>query len=386
MKIAVIDPSLFTLPYDKALVEALREEGHDATLYTKFLSGNEAGNGLPYVCELFYPGFQTDYIKSLPKGLFLGLKGIAHLFGLITLLVVLFLRRPDIIHFQWAPLPVIDRFFVPLFRKIAPVIMTVHDSSPFNNNPKSRLQGMGAIRIMKDYDHLIVHTNKARDAVIAYGINADRISRIDHGVLGGTLPAGTVPREKAQGGPLTILLFGHLKPYKGADILIRALGDMDTALRQQVRLHIAGKPQMETEPLFALAREKDVQDLIKWDLRFLDEDEVGPIFANSDITAMPYREIDASGVLMLALSIGRPIVASRIGLFAEILEDGTHGYLIPMEDHAALAVALEKLVRDPALRTQMGENVRRLGESVPSWREIAGHTAALYTAVRHRFD
>lgn len=378
MKIALIDPSLFTFPYDKALADALIGQGHNVTLYTKYLGEKEQGKGAVFLKELFYPGFHTDFIKSLPKPAFLGLKGIAHLFSLIRLWLVLRNEKPDIIHFQWAPLPVVDRMFVPLFRKIAPVVLTVHDSSPFNDNPRSRLQAIGAIDIMRDYDHLIVHTEKAKESIRKYGIAGEYVSRIEHGVIGiDNFP--DIPQKAANDtDPVTILLFGHLKPYKGADILIEALANMPEGALRKTRLRIVGKPQMDTEPLFAMARQLKVEDHIQWDLRFIGDDEIGQVFAESDITAMPYREIDASGVLMVSLSVGRPIIATKIGLFAEILEDGKHGYLVPMENPKELAIALTKLVEDPALRNKMADNVRALSQSIPSWDNISQKTVALY--------
>ncbi len=378
MKIALIDPSLFTFPYDKALADALIGQGHQVTLYTKHLGVKEQGKGAVFLQELFYPGFQAEFMKSLPKPVFLGLKGIAHFFSLIHLWLVLRNEKPDVIHFQWVPLPVVDRMFVPLFRKIAPAILTVHDSSPFNDNPRSRLQAMGAIDIMRDYDHLIVHTEKAKESIRKYGIADQYVSRIDHGVIGiDNFP--DIPENAANdSAPVTILLFGHLKPYKGADLLIEALAKMPESTLRKTRLRIVGKPQMDTEPLFAMARQLKVENNIQWDLRFIGDDEIGQVFAESDITAMPYREIDASGVLMVSLSVGRPIVATKIGLFAEILEDGTHGYLVPMEDPAALAAALTKLVENPAQRKAMASNVRALSQSIPSWRDISQKTVNLY--------
>lgn len=377
MKIALIDPSLFTWPYDKALADALIAQGHDVTFYTKYLSQGEQGKGTPYLKEIFYPGFEKKWMASLPRAIFLGLKGVSHFFSLIHLWLELRREKPDAIHFQWAPLPVVDSLFVDCFRKLATVVLTVHDSSPFNNNPRSKLQSMGAIEIMQKYDHLIVHTEKARDALKKYGLPEAKIKRIDHGVLGATLPEVPPASEDAQKS-VTILLFGHLKPYKGADILIKALGHMPADVRKKSKVRIVGKPQMETKPLFDLAKNLGVEENIQWDLRFIEEAEVGAVFAESDITAMPYREIDASGVLMVSLALGRPIVASRIGLFAEILEDGAHGYLTPLEDDKALAVALEKLIMDASLRQSMGQNVEKLGRSIPSWKDIALKTTMLY--------
>ncbi len=387
MKIALIDPSCFTWPYDSALVQGLRDNGHDVTLYTKHLAAGDRGKGVPYVRELFYPGMQTDFIKALPRPLFLAIKGVSHFVGLLWLWVVLWWQKPDAIHFQWAPLPVIDRLFIRAFARIAPVVLTVHDSSPFNNNPSARLQRVGAIAIMKLFDRLIVHTEQAKRRLLEYGVEPARLALIPHGVLGEAAPktqetvSGETLRTRR---PLTLLLFGQLKPYKGADVLIRALAALPPDVRQQCVARVVGRAYMDTAPLVELARALNVEEQVVWDLRFVPEAELPEIFAATDVTLMPYREIDASGVLMLALAVGRPIVASRIGLFSELLEDGTHGYLVSQDNPEELAVALAKLATDDALRVRMGQNVRALAEAIPSWQEIGTRTTALYADARGR--
>lgn len=379
MKVFQIDPSLFTWPYDQALIDGLRRNGHEVTLVTKHLIKGEPGKGEPFVREFFYPCFQTKTVKSLPRPVFLGLKGVAHLFGLIRLFIMLKKAKPDVIHFQWAPLPVMDRHFINMFKKIAPVILTVHDSSPFNNNPSARLQRIGSITIMERFDRLIVHTKQAQERLAQYGLDPARIARIPHGALGEPIKAGAVKEETLKSRrPLTLLLFGQLKPYKGADIAIRALADLPEDLREKCRLRIAGKAMMDVEPLKKLAADLGVEKYVVWDLRFIKDEELPQLFADTDITIMPYREIDASGVLMLSLSVGRPIIASRIGLFAEMLEDGKHGFLTPKEDVKAFAAAIENLVKDDALRVDLGRNVQALGASIPSWEKIAEKTSALY--------
>jgi glycosyltransferase involved in cell wall biosynthesis len=385
MKIAMIDPSLFTWPYDKALVDALRAQGHKVDFYTKHLAAGEQGKDGGGVIELFYPGLQSPIAKKLPQKAFLGIKGILHIFSMIALWIVLFLKKPDLIHFQWVPLPVVDRFFIPLFQKIAPVVLTVHDSSPFNNNPRAKLQAVGATDIMRQFDHLIVHTEKAQSVVHTYGIGLDKISRIAHGVLGVDKIATPVSTDRTKSGDKVVaLLFGHLKPYKGADLLVESLAKMSPESRTKICLRIVGKPQMDVAPLKERAVALGVQANIEWDLRFIGDDEIEQVFASSDITVMPYREIDASGVLMVALSIGKPIVATNIGLFKELLTDGVHGFLIAQESTDELALALEKLVLSDGLRAQMGANVIALGQSIPTWNDIAQTTTQMYKKVSAR--
>jgi glycosyltransferase involved in cell wall biosynthesis len=107
------------------------------------------------------------------------------------------------------------------------------------------------------------------------------------------------------------------------------------------------------------------------------------MFAAADVLVFPYREIDMSGVLMAALKTSRPMLASNIGGFAELLEDGRHGLLVPPGEIDDLAAAMTRLVCEPDTRRAMAEAIRELAESIPSWRQIAETTAELYRQIRN---
>ena len=81
---------------------------------------------------------------------------------------------------------------------------------------------------------------------------------------------------------------------------------------------------------------------------------------------------------MLSLRFGRPIVASKIGIFVELLEHGRHGFLVEPEDPQALAEALTAIAADGERRRAMGRNVAALAASMSSWAEIAQTTVRLY--------
>ncbi len=377
LKIAVIDPSLFTYPYDHALVQGLKDNGHEVVLFTKYLNKGDQGSDDKDIEELFYSGFQTKFAKKLPKKLFLALKGVSHFFSLIKLWFRLKAFKPDAIHFQWAALPVMDRFFIPMFRKIAPTILTVHDSSPFNNNPSSKLQAIGATKIFESFDHLIVHTKGAVKTLSDYGVDKNKLSIVPHGFLSSGIDA---PLHRNPPSPvMNFLLFGQIKPYKGVDIIIKAIAELPLDLREKCHVHIVGKPQMDMQPLFELAKNLGVEPSITWDLRFINDDEIGELFSMADTMILPYREIDASGVLMQLISVGKPVIASRIGLFAELLEDGKHGYLIEQNDHVGLAKSMSLLIGNDKLCEEMGLSVANLQSTLPDWKEIGKMTCAIYT-------
>ncbi len=376
MKIAVVDPSLYTWPYDAELVGALRAAGHDATLYGKALPARDPRQGNPILAPLFYRSLAEVEKERGPRTLFLARKALSHIASMAGLVRALRRTRPDVIHVQWLLFPAADRLFLRALRRIAPLVLTVHDTNPFNANPAARVQALGAIAIMRAFDRLIVHTAQGAERLAAHGVARDRIAVIPHGLLHRPEPA---PPPPATGeAMLAFLQFGMIKPYKGVDVLIRAVARMAPSARARCAIAVVGRPEMDVAPLAALARELGVADAIRFDFRFVADDEIARLMRKAAVLLFPYREIEASGVLMSALAWARPVIASRIGLFAEIIAEGRHGLLVPPDDPAALAAAIERLAQDPALVARMAEEVRTLAATIPSWHEIARRTLAVY--------
>jgi glycosyltransferase involved in cell wall biosynthesis len=384
MRVAMIDPSLFTWPYDAALALALRDAGHDVAIFGKPIDRTEAGPGHSLLREHFYRELDSAAAKKLPRAAFLLGKGVIHVRDMVSLLSALRDYRPDVIHVQWAPLAIVDRWFIPQLRAIAPLVMTVHDSVPYNGSPRSYLQRLSAVAIMGRFDRLIVHTRVAQQRLRDYGLSPENVRLIPHGPMGvapvlevaSAADGGRAP--KPPGAPVEILLFGRIKPYKGADVLVRAAAAMRPDIVRQCKIRIVGKPFMDLQPLEQEIARAGIGESVSIEPRFIAENEVGQLLASADVIALPYREIDASGVLMSCLSAGVPVVASRIGLFAEMLVDGVHGRLIAVEDHQGLARALEDLVVNSEQRVAMGAAVKQLRDEMPTWANIAEMTASLY--------
>src|SRR5260221_4726242 len=119
--------------------------------------------------------------------------------------------RPEVIHFQWLPLPFVDRRFLAGLRRIAPLVLTVHDTNPFNGSPSSGLQGVGMGKLFGAFERLIVHTTRGRERLIGQGVDPSCVSVLPHGLLGDAAPA--LPRGRVSG-IVTFLVFGKIKPYK----------------------------------------------------------------------------------------------------------------------------------------------------------------------------
>ena len=110
-----------------------------------------------------------------------------------------------------------------------------------------------------------------------------------------------------------VLCFGLMRPYKGIDLLLDAWGQgLDGA-----ELWIVGMARMDTSALRARAPAS-----VRFDERFVADDELPALFARAQLVVLPYREAEASGVLFTALAFGRPLLLSDVGAFRRA---GRHG-------------------------------------------------------------
>ena len=159
--------------------------------------------------------------------------------------------------------------------------------------------------------------------------------------------------------------------------MIKALSKLPDKLFQQSRLVVAGVPNIDIQRLQQLAVKLGVDERISWDLRYIPDEEVAGLFGQATVVAFPYREIDQSGALHIAIGFGKPIVATAVGGTPEILSDGVQGFLVPPDDPDALSVALARILGDDDLAVEMSAAVRRLAES-KSWEVISKQTIDVY--------
>ncbi|MCV9961614.1 glycosyltransferase family 4 protein [Pararhizobium sp. BT-229] len=161
--------------------------------------------------------------------------------------------------------------------------------------------------------------------------------------------------------PVTIISVGRAVEKKGFDILLRALSLLPKDLHWQFE-HIGGGEQLKK--LQALAAELGIADKVVWH-GSLSQNEVLQHYRNADIFALACR-ITADGdrdglpnVLVEASSQALMCISTNISGVPELLADGENGFVVPPENPQALAHALEKAIRDPALRQRLGKAAER---------------------------
>jgi glycosyltransferase involved in cell wall biosynthesis len=362
LRIRVVDPSLFTVPYCEALVNALQRTGADVTLVGRPLRSGETSPRVPFEPR-FYK--RSDMLPRRIGKAGAALKALEHCADIVGFALA---ARPvaTVAHFQWLPFPLVDYAGLWLCRRKGPVVVTVHDTTPFNGTPTSMLQLRGFSAALSLADRLIVHTRTGVEQLVANGLDRAKIRCIPHGPLGGFDNIPPPPKT----GPMTLVTFGKMRHYKGIDVLIEALAALSPEDRQALQVIVAGEPLMDLAPLKERIAATGLEGTIELRPGFLDEEAMRDLFTQAEGFIFPYREIEASGVLFLVQGLKRWIIASRLGAFAETIADGESGRLVPAEDVPALTRALQECAR---LRPQPSNAV-----SVMSWDDIAQATLATY--------
>jgi glycosyltransferase involved in cell wall biosynthesis len=364
--VLLVDPSLFTAPYDGALTRGLLESGVEPRWATRPLRPGERGEiDARYVDDFFYRRIETA--RGLPPRLRAALKGVAHVIGLSRLVIGALRDRPSVVHFQWTVLPPVDALAIWLLRAIAPVVLTVHDTLPFNGERISFWQNFGFDWPLALADRVIVHTRAGERTLIERGVDPRKIQVIPHGPLSLGITPPKVARKDSR---YTFVVFGEIKPYKGVDVLLEAVGLLPLELRRQARLVIAGRARMDLAPLYERREELGLESMVELREGRLSEPEMAELFAEADCFVMPYRQIDASGVYYLIKSLGKWVIASRIGIFAEDMRENEQGRLVTAGDPSALAVALAHAIAERPEPSKVTAGA--------AWEQIADATCELY--------
>jgi glycosyltransferase involved in cell wall biosynthesis len=367
VRVQVVDPSAYTPPYDRALSGALARAGADVELVTSRFAYGEVPPAEGYrVNELFYR--RAGRFGAADRGRF-PTKLAEHVPDMLR--YRRHARDADVVHWQWLTVQPVDAYLLPSKR---PRLLTAHDVLP--REPRAG-QLSATRRLLEKMDAVIVHSQhgagRLREEV---GLDPGRINVIPHGAFDylTRLPheRPLPPELAAVDGPV-VLFFGLLRPYKGIDVLIDAFHDVAGG-----ELWVVGMPRMPLEPLRELASE--IRERVRFVPRFVDDAEIPAYFRRADIVALPYREIDQSGVLYTALAFGKPIVVSSVGGFAEVAAEGAARAVAPNAPRE-LAATLQQLLDEPAERERLAAAATKAAAGRYSWDSIARQTLTLYGAL-----
>lgn len=193
-------------------------------------------------------------------------------------------------------------------------------------------------------DLVILNSYHTLQAVLRLGIERSKARVIYPGY---ELFGAPKQRKKKSGAPLRLLFVGTLEPHKGIHVLLEALHH----LRSPIGLDILGKPPASFRYASRLQKAQAALGCDQ-EVHFHGEvarDRIGKFYEKADVLVMPSL-YEAFGIVLLeAMALGLPAIASRTGGIPEIIGQETSGLLVSPEDPLALARAIERIDTEPGL-------------------------------------
>jgi glycosyltransferase involved in cell wall biosynthesis len=269
-----------------------------------------------------------------------------------------------------------------LFRR--KIVLTVHDVNSLSGPVtwKSKITGW----VYQRADRIIVHNMVSRRELESLGVPSAKICVIAHGNYLDSMREMGSPTEarRALGiGELAkvVLFFGQIKDAKGLDLLIEALPEVAREVPEVV-LIIAGRPlKTKFASYEALIDKLGVRARCRLHIGYVPDDEVAVYHAAADLVALPYRRIYQSGVLMMAMTYGRPVVVSDLPGMTEIVTNGVNGYVFAQGSKDALARTLISALRDAPESQRVAARASEYIRKYHNWNRIGRETAELFDTV-----
>lgn len=200
-------------------------------------------------------------------------------------------------------------------------------------------------RVYSEARACVAWSSWAADSIVSdYGVPAERVEVIAPGVELDRWAVGPAREDDS----VRLLFVGGDFRRKGGDLLLDALA----ALPDEVELTVVTKSDVAPGPRVSV-----VDDLAPNDGRLRD------LYASSDIFVLPSRA-EAYGIAAVeAAASGLPSVVSDVGGLADIVEDGTTGFVVPAGGLQPLADGIRALVADASLRRRLGSAARERAEA-----------------------
>ena len=247
------------------------------------------------------------------------------------------------------------------------LVVTVHDADlhPGDGFP---MQMALQRRLIRRADALIALTHHVSARLLRQ--KAARGKPLLHASLPPFTFGARPPPPLSHGGPMRLLCFGRLLPYKGLDLLETALRGLGEVPSYEVRIVGQGPDSETLRALAALPR-------VRVENRWVPENEVGALIGWADAVLLPYREASQSGVAAIAIAAGRWVVATRVGGLAEQFRDERLALLC--EPHSgSIRSELTRL-----LAAQPVPSADTLLDPRERWRQMAEH---LVRQIQEAFD
>jgi len=157
------------------------------------------------------------------------------------------------------------------------------------------------------------------------------------------------------GDVLKLLFLGRMGEHKGTDRILQAVARLPVAVRNRVRLYMAGDGEVEAVRQLAESLGLQAQvDIRHW----IEGEEKQRWLQETNAFILPSRAEGLPMAMLEAMAYGKALIVSPVGGIPEFVLDGQEGFLVPPDDIEAISQAIATLAMHPEKCVQMGEAAR----------------------------
>lgn len=169
-------------------------------------------------------------------------------------------------------------------------------------------------------------------------------------------------------GKKCILFFGQIKESKGLDILLEAFAKTD----RKCWLIVAGRMRRHSFKKYELLISKyGLKERVKLIIGYITPEKRNILFQLADAVVLPYRKVYQSGVMLMAMSYGKALIASDLGPNKEIINDKQNGFLFRSENVGELADVLTDVMKNDIARKEVAARGKTFVQEQLNWNTIA---------------
>jgi glycosyltransferase involved in cell wall biosynthesis len=246
----------------------------------------------------------------------------------------------------------------------------------FRRDPKERFYEWLERKLLKRYDRVVVLSSYYRNYLSDSGFNIDRVAHIPSGLDVASLVTLAEARASlATARPFTIGMIGRLSAEKNHEMFLRAAKEIvGRGIRSRFVIAGLGPERARINDLIqrlGLEQSVELSGYLPVE-QFMRQIHV--LVQCSRIENLPYSILEA-------MAWCRPVVATDVGGLPDLVDDGKTGYLVPSDDHEALANRLCEMSAWPRLVEELGLAGRRKLEGQFTTGQMTARHRELYAAV-----
>jgi alpha-maltose-1-phosphate synthase len=281
-------------------------------------------------------------------------------------------EKPDVIHVVFEQR--FPYFYISALKGSFPVVTTIHEPKAVPNRgvlaniAAAALQFINNKRLASLSERIIIHGEKLRSARIFTPSVRKKIDVIPLGnfsFLKHNLPEIQPVKDN-------LLFFGRIVAYKGLKYLIQAAKKAKSII-PGLTVTIAGEGDFSSYR--EMVKEDDTFTILNY---YIPDSKASELFQKAAVVVLPYIDGSQTGIISIASEFHKPVIASDVGNFNDMIIDGETGILIPAADIDAIEKAIIRLLRDDDLRNRMGVAAYTMTAQNLSWDVISKQIIETY--------